>query len=170
MKTNALSRLSQTVAHKVDEVWQPGVRGYHEATGALIIAKDSGRILLQQRSSTSAEPNTYGQFGGSIDKNEDVSNALKREIVEETGYDGPMILRPLTVFFDPKKGFKYYNHVALVPYEFDPQINDESGGYKWFSYPQFPQPLHPGLTWLLNDQPSMKTIEYVLKHRKHMRY
>lgn len=170
MKTNALHRLQVTVAHKVDEEWIPGVRGYHEATGALIVAQDTGRILLQLRSPTSAVPNTYGQFGGSIDGNEEVSNALKREISEETGYDGPMILRPLSVFVDPQKGFKYYNHAALVPFEFDPQINNESGGYKWFEYPNFPSPVHPGIDWLRKDEPSVKTLEYMIQHRKHMRY
>jgi len=162
MKINSAQRL-KTTAHKVDEVWKPGVRGYHEATGAIILAEDTGRLLLQLRSSTSHCPNTYGQFGGSIDGNEQVTSALCREIREETVYTGPLKLRPLMVSRDPRRSFVYYNYLAIVPKQFEPQINEESGGYKWFNYGDWPTPLHPGLEALLNDRPSMATLEYFLK-------
>jgi 8-oxo-dGTP pyrophosphatase MutT (NUDIX family) len=162
MKINSAFRL-RTTAHKLDEKWVPGVRGYHAATGAIIIAEDTGRMLLQHRSSTSAMPNTYGQFGGSIDGNEEIAQALRREILEETGYGGPMKLRPLTPFRDPKKSFVYYNYAALVPHEFEPKINDESAGYAWFYPNEWPTPLHPGLEWLLKDKPSMDTLSYFLR-------
>jgi 8-oxo-dGTP pyrophosphatase MutT (NUDIX family) len=150
-------------AHKVDEVWRPGVRGYHEATGAIILAKDTGRLLLQLRSPKSHCPNTYGQFGGSIDGNEQVTSALLREIKEETGYTGTIKLRPLMVSRDPARSFVYYNYLGVVPKEFEPQINEESGGYKWFNYGHWPSPLHPGLQNLIQDRPSMQTVEYFLR-------
>lgn len=167
MKTNAVHRLKTLLAHKVDEVWKPGVRGFHNATGALILAQNTARILFQLRSATSAEPNTYGQFGGSLDGNEEVTNGLRREILEETGYDGPMSIRPLTPYRDAKKGFVYYNNLAIIPFEFTPQINDESSGYVWAEYGQWPDPLHPGLASSLKDKPSLATIEhYVRKYKK----
>lgn len=168
----AARRLQLSVmAHKLNEKWEPGVRGFHSATGALIVAANTGRVLLQLRSPTSDTPNTYGQFGGSIDGNEDITQALTREIGEETGYWGPMILRPLTPSKHPKKDFTYYNMAALVPFEFDPQINEESGGYIWFD-PRtegYPTPLHPGLTELLKDKPSMATVDYLIDHGKYLR-
>jgi 8-oxo-dGTP pyrophosphatase MutT (NUDIX family) len=162
MKINSTFRL-KTTAHKKDEKWIPGVRGYHAATGALILAEDTGRILLQHRSMDSAMPGTYGQFGGSIDGNEEVAQALRREIKEETGYVGAMRLRPLTPFNDPSKGFTYYNYLAVVPREFKPNINWESEGYAWFHPDEWPQPLHPGLEWLRRDKASMATLNYFLK-------
>jgi len=129
----------------------------------MILARNTCRFLHQLRSATSAQPNTYGQFGGSLDNNEDINNGLKREILEETGYDGPMIIRPLMTFRDPQKSFVYYNNLAIVPFEFEPRINDESGGYVWTNYREWPTPLHPGYAGLLKDRPSMATLEYFVK-------
>lgn len=158
---NFLHRLK---AHKLNEKWIPGVRGFHNATGAVIYAQDTQRCLLQLRSPQSDTPNTYGQFGGSMDNNEDVNDALRREIREETGYAGPMKIRPLTPFKDTSKGFVYYNNLAVVPQEFQPQINNESGGFLWFD-PRgpWPEPMHPGLKWLLDEGSLIKTLKYFLK-------
>ena len=171
MKTNSSQRL-QTTAHKVNEVWKPGVRGYHQATGALILAQDTCRFLLQLRSKTSSEPLTYGQFGGSVDGNEEIHQALRREIQEETGYKGPLKAYPLTPSNrlpaansaeSKEHSFVYYNYLAVVPKEFEVclpgEFADESAGHVWFDYPDFPSPLHPGLEELLKDQWSLRTIE-----------
>ncbi|BAG41553.1 MutT/NUDIX hydrolase family protein [Ralstonia phage phiRSL1] len=166
MKINSAFRLLVT-SHKQDEVWKNGVRGYHNAAGAVILALDTGRILLQLRAADSDTPNTYGQFGGSLDNNEDVNDGLRREIREETGYAGPLKIRPLTPFRDPAKGFVYYNNLAVVPKEFvfapPAEFAKESGGHLWFDpRAAWPAPRHPGLDWLIEEGSLYKALAYFL--------
>jgi 8-oxo-dGTP pyrophosphatase MutT (NUDIX family) len=160
MKTTIIQRL--TLAHKLEEEWVPGIRGYHQAVGCMLLARDTGRFNFQLRSPTSDTPNTYGSWGGSVDNNEELYNALRRELLEETGYDGPMEIMPLHVSRD-KPGFEYYNHLVTVPYEFTPRINDESGGHIWTKPFEWPDNLHPGLAKMLERSDVQQTLTSALK-------
>lgn len=167
MKLQAARRL--LMAHKVGEQWKQGVRGYHQAIGALILARDSRRFLFQLRSSSSDTPETYGCYGGSVDGAEELNEALFREIQEETSYVGPFIqLLPLSPSKDFDRGFTYYNNLMVVPTEFEPkgeaeEFAAESAGYAWTAYGDWPQPLHPGLTWLLGLPETQLTLKNVIK-------
>ena len=128
-----------------------------QAAGCLFLAADTKRICIAHRSQQVEQPGTWGTWGGAIDAGEDPALAVKREVREEAGYDGPSKLVPLMVFSHPS-GFKYYNFLAIVAEEFVPTLDWETQGSDWFEFGQWPQPLHPGLSGLLHDQASMTTI------------
>lgn len=115
--------------------------------GALVLAADTGRILLPHRSMRVEQPGTWGVWGGAIDPGEDPMAAARREVEEEAGASGIVEMVPLYVF---RKGdFKYHNFLAVVPSEFTPRLNWETQGYKWVEYGDWPSPLHFGLVSLL---------------------
>jgi 8-oxo-dGTP pyrophosphatase MutT (NUDIX family) len=103
------------------------------------------------------EPNTWGVWGGAIDSEEDPEEAAKRELEEEAGYQGDIEMIPLSVF--SKNSFRYYNFLAIIDEEFEPQLNWETQGYKWTSLDNLPSPLHFGLQWLISqDKDKIQTI------------
>ena len=54
-----------------------------QASGCIFLAVDTGRVLLQQRSSDSPHPRTWGYFGGKAEKKERPIETLLRELDEE---------------------------------------------------------------------------------------
>lgn len=132
--------------------------------GAIIIAKDTGKILLLRRSSNSEEPGTWGGVGGKIDHAEDPSDTVAREIEEETGYNDTKTVYPLYVYRDGE--FTYYNFLVLVPFEFTPQLNWESDNSTWVEFGKWPNPLHFGIEELLkHDGQKIKNIVDLLKRK-----
>jgi len=111
--------------------------------GGLFYAKDTGRVLVQKRSSQVNEPNTWGVWGGAIDDGEDPSHALRREVTEEAGYRGHFELDLVYVFKDAK--FRYHNYLIIVPEEFEPKHGWESSDHVWTDIDDLPSPLHFGL-------------------------
>lgn len=130
--------------------------------GCLFQAIDTGRICIAHRSMQVEQPGTWGTWGGAIDNNETPENAAKREVREESGYNGKMKLIPLYVFKHPS-GFIYYNFLALVEKEFTPIMDWETQGFKWVTFGKWPKPLHPGLKLLLSDP---KSVEILKKYAK----
>ena len=53
-----------------------------KAAGACIIAKDTKRIILQQRDKFGSHPRNWGFWGGKIEENENISQGLLREVCE----------------------------------------------------------------------------------------
>ena len=128
-----------------------------QGAGCIILAIDTKRILLPLRSNSVQQPNTWGTWGGAIDSNENPQEAAKREIKEESGYNGNVKMIPLSVF--QKNTFKYYNFLAIVENEFEPNLNWETQSYDWFDFGNWPRPLHFGLDWLLKkDSEKIKEI------------
>jgi len=122
----------------------------NRGAGILLIAKDTGRLLLVLRSNEVNEPGTWGIPGGAIDdEDESEVSAAKREAHEEVGYRGPIEIHASYVFKAAK--FRYFNFIGIVPKEFEPRLdweNDEAG---WFSMDELPSPLHFGLKALLQN-------------------
>lgn len=155
IQTRAVERL---LAHKKNHVWGND-RSDHEAAGAIILAQDTGKILLQHRSPDSMEPLTWGQFGGSLEGTETIEQGCKREIWEETGYRGAMKLIPLTISGDPAHDFKYFNFLGIVPKQYAVHSNEESYGHLWFDPKgQWPRPLHPGMVKAMRDPKAKKIL------------
>jgi len=137
--------------------------------GAIFVALDTGRLLLNHRSKYVEQPGTWGVWGGAIDGRESPIQAAKREAQEEAGFtpDDNSIV-PIYVFHDVKSGFKYYNFLILVDTEFTPNIPSESRwetqGWEWVEYGKWPQPLHFGVKAILNDSNSVNTIKKIIQN------
>lgn len=136
--------------------------------GAIIMARDTGRLLMPERSDEVLEPGTYGTWGGAIDPGEDPARAVRREVMEEAGYDGHVELVPLLVFEAP--GFRYHNYLAIVDHEFTPELNWETASANWRAASDWPAPLHPGVQALLADPASMATLAKELAKIQYARW
>lgn len=157
-----LEKLQQSIAENSDDdhrqqLQKTGFWGRRGA-GCLFLARDTKRICIAHRSEHVEQPGTWGTWGGAIDGNESPEVAVQREAHEEAGYSGAMKLVPLYVF-KHSSGFTYYNYLAVIESEFTPQLDWETQGYKWITYPRWPQPLHMGMKLLLADPTSVATIE-----------
>jgi len=130
--------------------------------GAIFMAKDTGRILLAHRSASVEQPNTWGVWGGAIDKGERPIEAATREAQEEAGITpNPENIIPLYVF-KHQSGFQYFNYLILVDHEFEPKSGDahawETQGHEWATFGKWPSPLHFGVEGILRDAKSNKIL------------
>lgn len=122
--------------------------------GGVFYALSTGRFLLAHRSSEVNEPDTWGVWGGSIEKGESPEKALKREIKEEAGFEGSYQLKHLYTYQD--QNFKFYNYIIIIKKEFEPKHSWETQGHLWCTIDQFPSPLHFGLKKII---PYLKKFE-----------
>jgi 8-oxo-dGTP pyrophosphatase MutT (NUDIX family) len=136
-----------------------------KAAGACILAKDTKRILLQQRSTESSYPRNWGLFGGKVEDKENVSQGLLRELKEEINLnplEDIIKVYPLDQYHSRDKTFSYYTFVVLVEKEFIPKLNSESGGYSWVHTNYLPKPLHPGTRRTLFNKNKLKLIRNII--------
>jgi 8-oxo-dGTP pyrophosphatase MutT (NUDIX family) len=110
-----------------------------QAAGCIIVAEDTGRWCLQQRSDTVSDPGVWSTWGGGREPGETLEQCVRRELAEEGGYVGPLKLEPLS------RNSQYATFIGHVPHEFEPQINKESKDWCWTDRDQLPEPMHPGL-------------------------
>ena len=110
-----------------------------KSAGCIVVAEDTGRWCLQQRSDQVSDPGVWSTWGGGVEPGETLEQAVLRELAEEGGYHGPARLKH--VHTSPQ----YATYIAFVPNEFEPEINYESKDWCWVDQDQLPEPLHPGL-------------------------
>ncbi len=77
-------------------IFVPGVRA--------LIVDDQGRVLLQRRSDTGC----WGLPGGSVELGETALDALRREVLEETGLT-VVSAEPMALYSGPEQKFAYPN-------------------------------------------------------------
>ena len=136
-----------------------------KAAGACIVAKDTKRILLQQRSKDVSYPRNWGLFWRKVKEKENVSQGLFRELKEEINLDAIsdiVKVHPLDQYHSRDKTFSYYTFVVIVEQEFIPQLNEETGGYAWVHYDYFPKPLHPGTRRTLFSKSKLKLVKNII--------
>lgn len=151
-----LFELFENEADHADALNKTGFWG-RAGAGCIFLARTTGRLLLAHRSADVEQPHTWGVWGGAIDAGEDPSVAVRREVSEEAGYHEPVELIPLYRF--ESGTFRYYNFLAVIEHEFEPDLNWETQGYEWCEFGHWPQPLHFGVTALLNDATSVAKIK-----------
>ena len=135
-----------------------GFFGY-QAAGALIIARRTGRMLLQRRSTQVLQPGDWGCCSGAHHDDELPEDAARREMREETGWNGPdedVEIHPAYVF--SSGDFVFRNHIAIIDDEFEPLLGWESDKYIWCTRENLPDPLHFGIAALLADPTSLDII------------
>jgi 8-oxo-dGTP pyrophosphatase MutT (NUDIX family) len=144
------------------------------AAGGIILALDTRKILLGKRSLEVSDPGLWSTFGGTVNGNETPKKGMLREVYEETKLPGGKPsdgghtndahgVYPLMTYRNMDRGYVYYNFLVVVDHQFDPELNWENDGYDWFTFGEWPTPLHPGLDCLLNDKVSMDTLRYHLE-------
>lgn len=133
------------------------------ASGCIILAKETGRILMQQRSSQVKYPSTWGFFGGKSEGKERPIETLLREIQEEIGsIPAYQKVFPLSSYTSNDNKFTYHTFVILVKKEFIPKkLNAESNGFSWTGIGSFPQPLHPGVKSQLSNKHILSKIKTI---------
>ena len=138
------------------------------AAGSILIARDTGRVCLAHRSPNVQEPNTWGMWGGAMDRGESPEQTALRELQEETGHSGSVDLQTLWTF-EHSSGFRYYNFLAIVDSEFSPRMDWETQGFEWFDLADtdtWPSPLHPGVQTLLSRSDVQRKLMLVIKNIK----
>jgi len=128
------------------------------AAGVVFLSTDTGRCMLQLRKAEKRFKNTWGFWGGTVEKHETVYESIKRELQEEIGFVPELEkLNPIDVFQSADKKFYYYSFVYVVDKEFSPILNNESAGYAWVDIDWWPHPLHAGVkTTLIKNKGSEK--------------
>ena len=136
-----------------------------KAAGGCIVAQDTHRILLQQRTIDGSFPRNWGFFGGKVKDYENISQTLLRELTEEIDISiekDVIKIYPLDQYHTRNGEFSYYSFVILVEKEFIPSINQESGGYAWIDTNYIPKPLHPGTRRTLFRKKKLKIIKDII--------
>ena len=138
--------------------------GFYGAVGAgcVIVAENTGRICMPKRSKSVMEPGTWGTWGGAVDPNESPRDAALREVKEEAGYDGELLLSQLHIY-KHETGFKYYTFLARVREEFTPTLDWETEEHRWCLLESIPTPLHFGVQALMNDPMSKAKLVVACK-------
>jgi mutator protein MutT len=137
------------------------------AAGVVFLAKDTGRCLLQLRNSDKRFKNTWGFWGGLIEKGETVYECIQRELTEEIGFVPELAkLNPIDVYQSKDQKFYYYSFVYVVEREFSPVLNVESAGYAWVNIGVWPQPLHNGARLTLNKNGGTEKLHTILNIHK----
>ena len=133
------------------------------ASGGIILSEDTSRILLQLRAAKKRNKNYWGFWGGSSNPGELPVQTLRRELHEELG-NIPDITKiyPMHKLISNDKHFEYNTFVVTVPHEFIPNLNNESLGYAWVDYDQYPNPLHPGARIVLENPKLMSKIKTIV--------
>jgi 8-oxo-dGTP diphosphatase len=109
--------------------------------GALVV-DDDGRIFFQRRSpSRKLFPNSWDIVGGHLEPGETVSEALRREVLEETGWQVSVVLAPVGEY-------TYAGEDGLIRHESDFLVRVDGD----LSRPRLEAGKHTEFRWLGPDE------------------
>lgn len=123
------------------------------AAGIVFVAPD-GHVLLCQRAPT--EPNYGGYWslpGGKAEAGEEPWNAALREAEEEIGPlpEAAAQMRQIDERATPT-GMTFHTFVRPVADKFEPKLNSEHTGARWFPIDELPAPIHPAVAEMLTGR------------------
>ena len=133
-----------------------GARLNVRGAGALILAKDTGRLLFAFRIvNRHVHPRSvWTLWGGPLELNEDPETGVVRNAKIQTGYKGQFTdVIPLYTFFQQQTNFRYHNYLLIVEHEFWPSLNRQlTEDYQWVEYGEWPDPLYSTVGVLLREK------------------
>lgn len=141
----------------------------YEASGVMLVNKD-GKALFLKRSGTGDHGGEWAFSGGGVDEGQDPKQSALRELYEETGYKADDCQEigdsALDCYVDgasdaPPVNFTTFYHRASDDFT-KPKLNYESSDYKWASLDEAPEPLHPSVRAILNDEKSRAAIDALI--------
>lgn len=120
------------------------INGIKKASGVLIKATETNRVLLLLRNDYPYAPNTWSMVSGTIETGESSLEGLKREVNEELSIDPNIITYRFmgSELLYNKISFTWYE--GLTHKEFIPKLDEENLDYGWFDINNLPEPLYPG--------------------------
>lgn len=133
-----------------------------EGSGALIISRVTGRILLLQK----RYGKNIGQWclvGGTLELSESSIQGLLREIKEEIGFLPDFIKTiPLEKFVSTDEEFKFYTYLCIVEDEFVPTLSNEHMGWSWCTLANPCKPIHRGIFNSLKNKSFQQKIQTII--------
>ncbi len=120
--------------------------------GAIILSEQTNKVMTVLRSSSESHPYTWTFAGGKVESDENLLDALKRELQEELQLTKIKKIIPLHSYQRRSKDFIYETYIALVSKEFIPELNEENIGYAWTNIDCLPNPIHPKTKQMLNSK------------------
>jgi len=132
-------------------------------SGALFYTLNTNRFLFLHRDK-GRRADLWGLVGGTNEGSETPWEGLRREIIEEIGFE-PEIKKtiPLETFISSDSRFYFHTYLCLIKEEFIPILNNEHNGYAWVSFSKWPRPLHQGLRNTLTSKINIAKLETVFK-------
>lgn len=107
-----------------------------------VLVLDDNKILLVKRAPNLLEGGKWGLVGGYVDRDETLKEAIKREIMEETGYK----VQNITFFGvndSPNRPHEDRQNISFVFFcdagSKSGDEDEESTEIKWFSFDELPQ-------------------------------
>ena len=86
-----------------------------KCVGVIIYDISKNMFLLQQRSKTSTYALKWGLWGGKLEENENFTDALKRELLEEISVNVDIkAIKPLDMFVSADGSFVYSSFVLVT--------------------------------------------------------
>lgn len=129
--------------------WTVPVRatGKGIAAGAVVLAEDTGRVLLRQCVVEGSERLEWSTWSAPVPEGQSPLQVAIDTIAGCCAYDGDLALSRLTPYCDAS-GFVQHHYVAVVPREFAPRLGSDCLGFEWCDVDGLPQPLSPVLAHL----------------------
>lgn len=111
----------------------------------LLYAASNGVFLTIQR----ADDKTWGLPGGKVEQGEAPEDAIYRTAKQQIDFE-PEFIEELYKF-EPVKDVGCVIYMAVTPNIFRPKINEESLSQKWCSLAKWPQPAHPEMHRIIDE-------------------
>ncbi len=111
----------------------------HVVMDAIVVKEN--KILLIKRAPHLSNPGKYGLPGGYLDLDETITKGIKREILEETGYESKSVKLVKIIDEPNRKGEDRQNvefSFVVEPGEKVAEPDDESSAVKWFDLGNLP--------------------------------
>lgn len=121
-----------------------------EMASCLVLAEETGRVLLFQRPPDDQHAGTWGTWIGPVDAIMSPVHAVALALDNAMGYDGEFAISPLSTHRQ-ERSVVLRNHVAVIPSEFAPAYGSKAHSFMWCRLAELPRPLHPDLVRLLDD-------------------